>query len=119
LRALARAGAAAATAASGVDSHGGDDAEALRIKVEGWSVLADAQSALAHSCIVSYYIRSAKFEHLFSAQKDLAQSLQQKMEEAWISLPPPPAVPFSPTQAVTCSRPRTPRRSIPPASRPP
>lgn len=62
-------------------------------QVEGWSVLADAQSALAHSCIVSYYTHSAKFEHLFAAQRDLTQSLQQKMEEAWVALPtdhPPP-----------------------------
>ena len=95
LRALARAGAGAGAGASAVAGTG-DDAETLRIKVEGWSVLADAQSALAHSCIVSYYIRSAKFEHLFAAQRDLAQGLQQKMEEAWVALPaPPPAAPFS------------------------
>jgi hypothetical protein len=42
------------------------------------------QSALAHSCIVSYNLKSAKFEHLFASQKDLTQSLQQKMEEAWV-----------------------------------
>lgn len=43
-----------------------------------------AQSALAHSCIVSYNLKSAKFEHLFASQRDLTQSLQQKMEEAWV-----------------------------------
>ncbi len=61
-------------------------------QVEGWSLLAEAQSALAHSCIVSYYTHSAKFEHLFAAQLDLTQSLQQRMEEAWVALPidPPP-----------------------------
>ena len=43
-----------------------------------------SQSALAHSCIVSYNLKSAKFEHLFASQRDLTQSLQQKMEEAWV-----------------------------------
>jgi hypothetical protein len=62
----------------------GDDSIVLRIKAEGWAVLADAQSALAHSCIVSYNLKSAKFEHLFESQRDLTQCLQQKMEEAWV-----------------------------------
>lgn len=59
------------------------DPEVLRIKIEGWTVLAEAQSALAHSCIVSYNLKSARFEHLFYMQRDLTQTLQQKMEEAW------------------------------------
>ena len=42
------------------------------------------QSALAHSCIVLYNIKSAKFEHLFASQRDLTQSLQQRMEESWV-----------------------------------
>jgi hypothetical protein len=61
-----------------------DEPAVLRIKAEGWAVLALAQSALAHSCIVSYALKSAKFEHLFSVQKDITQILQQKMEEAWM-----------------------------------
>ena len=39
---------------------------------------------MAHSCIVSYNIKSAKFEYLFSSQRDLTQSLQQRMEESWV-----------------------------------
>ena len=33
---------------------------------------------------MSYNLKSAKFEHLFASQRDLTQSLQQKMEEAWV-----------------------------------
>ena len=113
LRLLARAGSVSAgtqggryhggnTSSSGCFNHANtvvvtEDSEVLRIKAEGWSVLADAQSALAHSCIVSYYVQSAKFEHLFAAQRDLTQSLQQKMEEAWVAVPvEPPQALFAP-----------------------
>ena len=110
LRALARAGSVSAitpggrngSVSQGCFSPAGvvsaaEDSDVLRIKAEGWSVLADAQSALAHSCIVSYYVQSAKFEHLFAAQRDLTQSLQQKMEEAWVAVPAEPhQTPFAP-----------------------
>ena len=33
---------------------------------------------------MSYNIKSAKFEHLFASQRDLTQSLQQRMEESWV-----------------------------------
>ena len=33
---------------------------------------------------MAYNLKSAKFEHLFASQRDLTQSLQQKMEEAWV-----------------------------------
>jgi hypothetical protein len=52
----------------------------LRVKAEGWAALAEAQSAMAHSCIVSYFVKSAKFEYLFSVQRELTQQLQQKFE---------------------------------------
>ena len=63
-----------------------EDAVLLRIVTEGWSVLADAQSALAHSCIVMLNVRSAKLTFLFEAQKQQAVALQQKFEESWTSL---------------------------------
>lgn len=63
-----------------------DEASILRIISEGWSVLADAQSALAHSCIVLLNVKSAKLSFLFECQKAITQSLQQKFEENWTSL---------------------------------
>jgi hypothetical protein len=68
----------------GSSSFGESDAQALvsilKTKAEGWAVLADAQSAMAHSCIVSYFVKSAKFEYLFSGQRELTQRLQQLFE---------------------------------------
>lgn len=63
-----------------------EDAIVLRIIAEGWSVLAEAQSALAHSCIVMLNVRSAKLNFLFDCQKQQAVALQQKFEETWTSL---------------------------------
>ncbi len=56
----------------------------LRIKAEGWEILAQAQAALAYSCIVEYNNDSFKFRYLFETQRALTQSLQQKFEEAWV-----------------------------------
>jgi hypothetical protein len=50
---------------------------------EGWQVLLDAQSALAHTCIVMYYLKSAKLEFMFKVQKQITSALQQKFEEEW------------------------------------
>ena len=36
----------------------------LRVLIEGWTTLAAAHSALAHSCIVSLTVRSKKFAFL-------------------------------------------------------
>jgi len=63
-----------------------EDATVLRVIAEGWNVLAEAQGALAHTCIVMLTVKSAKLSFLFDCQKILAQSLQQKFEEAWISI---------------------------------
>jgi hypothetical protein len=63
-----------------------EDATVLRVIAEGWNVLAEAQGALAHTCIVMLTVKSAKLSFLFDCQKNLAQSLQQKFEEAWISI---------------------------------
>jgi hypothetical protein len=57
----------------------------LKIRAEGWQVLCDAQSALAHSCIVMYFVKSAKLEFMFKTQKGITQGLQQKFEEEWTS----------------------------------
>eukprot|EP01034_Spumella_vulgaris_P021920 gene21920-27998_t len=63
-----------------------DEAKILRIIAEGWSVLADAQAALAHSCIVMLTVSSAKLSFLFDFQKASTLSLQQKMEESWTNI---------------------------------
>lgn len=63
-----------------------EDAVTLRIIAEGWGVLADAQSALAHSCIVMLNVRSTKLNFLFECQKQQAVALQQKFEETWTTL---------------------------------
>jgi hypothetical protein len=63
-----------------------EDAVELRVMAEGWSVLADAQSALAHTCIVMLNARSAKLTFLFECQKNQAVTLQQKFKEVWTSM---------------------------------
>lgn len=67
-------------------THRQEDAVVLRIIAEGWGVLADAQSALAHSCIVMLNVKSAKLQFIFDCQKAQALALQQKFEETWTTL---------------------------------
>ena len=57
----------------------------LRIKIEGWDVLSKAQSALAHSCMLRFFLTSVKLEFVFDAYKKLSQDLQRKFEETWVS----------------------------------
>jgi len=57
----------------------------LRIKIEGWDVLSKAQSALAHSCMLRFFLNSVKLEFVFDAYKKLSQDLQRKFEETWVS----------------------------------
>ena len=66
-----------------------EEATLLKIKAEGWQVLSDAQSALAHTCIVMYYVKSAKLEFNFNAQKQITCKLQQCFEEEWQHLNSP------------------------------
>lgn len=63
-----------------------EDAAELRVMAEGWSVLADAQAALAHTCIVMLNAKSAKLSFLFECMKQQAQALQQKYEEVWTTM---------------------------------
>ena len=63
-----------------------DEAALLRIVAEGWTVLADAQTALAHTCMFMLNVKSTKLSFLFENQKNVVQSLQQKFEETWTSL---------------------------------
>ncbi len=73
------------------------EASWLKIRAEGWQVLADAQSALAHSAIVMYFVKSAKLEFMFSSQKDITTTLQVKFEEEWTD----PGMPTSRTMMKT------------------
>jgi uncharacterized protein YbaR (Trm112 family) len=57
-----------------------------RLISEAWRVLAAAQSALAHTCIMMFNIKSARLQFLYDHQKEMTQSLQQKFEEVWIHL---------------------------------
>ena len=52
-------------------------------------MLSDAQSALAHTCIVMYYVKSAKLEFNFKAQKQITSTLQLCFEEEWQDLNSP------------------------------
>ncbi len=61
-----------------------EESAVLRVVAEGWNVLADAQSALAHSCIVLLYVKSAKLTFLFEHHKATTIALQQNFEEAWL-----------------------------------
>ena len=36
--------------------------------------------------MVAFTLHSARFEYIFNAQKEITQSLQQKMEEAWVGV---------------------------------
>jgi len=60
------------------------EASSLRIKAEAWQLLSEAQSALAHSCIVMYYIKSAKLDFLFKEQCSVTTHLQRNLEEVWV-----------------------------------
>ena len=57
----------------------------LRIKIEGWDILSKAQSALAHSCMLRFFLNSTKLEFVYDSYKKLAQDLQRKFEETWVS----------------------------------
>lgn len=61
------------------------EATLLKVIMEGWELLAETQSALAHSCIVMLNRKSAKIKFLFIGLKSLAQGLQEKFEESWIA----------------------------------
>ncbi len=60
------------------------EASSLRIKAEAWQLLSEAQSALAHSCIVMYFIKSAKLDFLFKEQCSVTTHLQRNLEEVWV-----------------------------------
>lgn len=62
------------------------DVTVCRTMAEGWSVLAEAQSALAHTSILMYFVKSAKIVFVYEHQKQLTQQLQQKFEEEWTTL---------------------------------
>lgn len=57
-----------------------------RLIAEGWSLLSDAQAALAHTCIVMFSVKSAKLTFLYEQQKAATQSLQQRFEEEWTKI---------------------------------
>ena len=57
----------------------------LRIRADAWKVLADAQSALAHTCMVAIQVKSAKLDFLFEGFGSLVQLLQNKCEKEWTS----------------------------------
>eukprot|EP00981_Chlorochromonas_danica_P000629 scaffold143_cov173-Ochromonas_danica.AAC.5 len=54
-----------------------------QVLADGWSALCEAQSALAHTCIVMFTVKSAKISFLFETYKAQTQVLQQKLEEVW------------------------------------
>lgn len=68
-----------------------------RVLCEGWTALSEAQSALAHTCIVMLTIKSAKITFMFDSYKALTQALQQKLEEEWVAVDP--AFPLSEAKA--------------------
>lgn len=53
---------------------------------EGWTILAEAQSALAHTCIVMFTVKSAKLQFIFDQQKEKTLLLQQRFEEEWLNV---------------------------------
>jgi len=69
-------------------AHTQSQALALRVRCEAWQVLSDAQSALAHSCIVLYFIpESAKLQFLYDELCGLSTRIQSCLEEGkWANL---------------------------------
>ena len=57
----------------------------LRVKEDAWKVLAEAQAALAYTCIVSFGNSSTKLDFLFEGFGSLVQGLQTRCEEEWAS----------------------------------
>lgn len=62
------------------------DTIACRLISEGWAVLSEAQSALAHTCILMLSSKSAKITFLYEHMKANTQILQQKFEEVWFQV---------------------------------
>lgn len=62
------------------------DVTVCRTMAEGWSILAEAQSALAHTSILMYFVKSAKIVFVYEHQKQWTQQLQQKFEEEWTTM---------------------------------
>ena len=58
----------------------------LSIIREAWELLAEAQSALAHTCVVLFNIRSSKLQFVFDCLKVTTQQLQSELEETWIHI---------------------------------
>lgn len=61
------------------------EAAFLSVRAEGWKALAEAQSVLAHSCVVAFFVTSAKIDFMYGDIGSLAAHLQQKFEEEWLS----------------------------------
>lgn len=63
-----------------------------KITIEIWQILAEAHSALAHSCVLLYHtathrgnnsISTSKMQFLFDTQRERTMTLQRKMDEDW------------------------------------
>jgi len=61
------------------------EAAFLSVRAEGWKALAEAQTVLAHSCIVAFFTNTAKIDFMYGDIGSLTQHLQQKFEEEWLS----------------------------------
>jgi hypothetical protein len=57
----------------------------LRILCDAWKLLADSQSALCHTCMVAFQVKSAKLDYLFEGFGSLVLLLQTKCEKEWTS----------------------------------
>ena len=55
----------------------------LKVKADAWQVLRQAQSALAHCCMVIFKQNTAKIEFLDTSFNQLVQLLQSMCEERW------------------------------------
>lgn len=62
------------------------EASIARVISGGWNALAEAQSALAHTCVVMLTVKSAKLTFMFESYKAQTQVLQQQLEEVWINV---------------------------------
>lgn len=64
----------------------GDLVYVCNVIKEGWTLLAEAQSVLAHCCIVMFTVKSAKLQFIFDQLKQKTLVLQQNFEEEWIDV---------------------------------
>ena len=62
------------------------EASFYRLRLEGWDLLTNANSALAYTCILTYFYDSPKIGMMYQDVGGMIGTLQQKFEMEWLSV---------------------------------